>query len=140
MGETIDFLSFLVDETLKLQKGGEAELSSFEHKLSDYKMNYLKGEFIPQTQMLRFTTKFGVLDMPVNWSVFSVEAGSGDVVLSNDEDQDHLFAVMKNAWNPSLTKMLVTHADGFCYLVGMDATDEVHLPDLLTPIEWMKAA
>lgn len=140
MAETTDFLSFLVDETLKLQKSGEAGLSTFEHKLSDYKMNYLKGEFIPQTQMLRFITKFGVLDMPVNWSVFSVEAGSGDVVLTSEEDQDHLFEVMKMAWNPSLTKMLVTHADGFCYLVGLEAHDELHLKDLLAPIEWMKAA
>jgi hypothetical protein len=124
---------------LKLQKSGEAELSSFEHKLTDYKMNYLKGEFIPQTQMLRFHTHFGVLDMPVNWSVFSVEAGSGDVVLTEEEDHDHLFQVMKTAWNSSLTKMLVTHADGFCYIVGLEANDEMHLNDLLTPVEWLKA-
>lgn len=139
MAET-DFLTFLVDETLKLQKDGEATLSSFEHKLTDYKMNYLKGEFIPQTQMLRFITNFGVLDVPVNWSVFSAEAGSGDVVLTSEEDHDHLFAVIKEVWNPSITKMLVTHADGFCYLVGLEAHEEMHLHDLLTPIEWLKAA
>lgn len=135
-----DFLSFLVDETLKLQKSGGAELSSFEMKLSDYKMNFLKGEFIPQTQMLRFNSTFGVLDIPINWSMFSIEAGAGDTLLSNEEDADHLFEVLRLAWNPSFSKLLVTHADGFCYLVGLHAHEEVHLRDLLNPQELLKAA
>jgi hypothetical protein len=139
MAET-DFLSFLVDETLKLQKSGEAELSSFELKLTDYKLNFLKGEFIPQSQMLRFSAQFGVMDIPVNWSMFSIESGSGDVVLSQEEDKDHFFEVMKHAWNPSITKMLVTHADGFCYVVGLKAEEEWHLRDLLNPQELLQAA
>lgn len=138
MAET-DFLSFLVDETLKLQKSG-AELSSFETKLTDYKMNFLKGEFIPQTQMLRFNSSFGVLDIPINWSMFSIEAGAGDTLLSSEEDRDHLFQILKAVWNPSFSKMLVTHADGFCYLVGLEAHEEVHLHDLLTPMELLQAA
>ena len=64
MAET-DFLSFLVDETLKLQKSGESTLSSLEQKITDYKLSFLKGEFIPQSQVLRFKTKFGDLDIPL---------------------------------------------------------------------------
>jgi hypothetical protein len=67
-----DFVSFLVDETLKLQKSGEVELSSLELKLTDYGLDFLKGEFIPQTQILRFKTPFGNLDVPINWSIFSI--------------------------------------------------------------------
>jgi hypothetical protein len=135
-----DFLSFLVDETLKLQRNGEAQLSSLELKLSDYKLQFLKGEFIPQSQMLRFNTNFGVLDIPVNWSVFSVEAGSGDVVLSEKDDKDLLFKVLKDSWNSKFTRMLITHADGFCYVIGLEAHEEPHLHDLLSPQEWLKAA
>jgi hypothetical protein len=135
-----DFLSFLVDETLKLQRSGEIELSSFELKLNDYKLNFMKGEFVPQLQVLRFHTKFGVLDIPVNWSVFSIEAGSGDIVLSAEDDSDHIFEVVRSAWDPSFTKMLITHADGFCYLVGLKLHEEVHLRDLLNPQELLQAA
>lgn len=135
-----DFLSFLVDETLKLQKSGEIELSSFELKLTDYKLNFMKGEFIPQTQMLRFHSHFGVLDIPINWSVFSIDSGSGDVVLSSDEDKDHIFEVLTQAWDPSITRLLITHADGFCYLVGLKAHEQVHLHDLLNPQELLNAA
>lgn len=136
-----DFLSFLVDETLKLQQSGEGELSSLELKLNDYKLNFLKGEFIPQSQVLRFRTDFGVIDIPVNWSVFAIDHQAGeDVVLSQEHDKDHLFKVLKSVWNPSFTRMLVTHADGFCYLVGLQAGEEAHLHDLVNPQEWLKAA
>jgi hypothetical protein len=136
-----DFLSFLVDETLKLQQSGEAELSSLELKLKDYKLNFLKGEFIPQTQMLRFHTNFGVLDIPVNWSVFSIEApDSTDHVLDTENDPDCLLGVFQSAWNGDLQKMLITHADGFCYVVGLRAGEESHLHDLLNPQELLNAA
>ena len=136
-----DFLSFLVDETLKLHESGEGELSSLELKLKDYKLNYLKGEFIPQSQVLRFRTDFGVIDIPVNWSVFAVDSTQGDdIILSAEKDEDHLFKVLKSVWNPAFERMLVTHADGFCYLVGLQVGEELHLHDLLNPQEWLKAA
>ena len=50
-----DFVTFLVDETFKLQKTGEVELSRLELKLKDYDLNFLKGEFIPQIQILRYS-------------------------------------------------------------------------------------
>jgi hypothetical protein len=136
-----DFLSFLVDETLKLQKSGEVELSSLELKLSDYKLNFLKGEFIPQLQMIRFITSFGKIDIPVNWSIFALETGlNGDVVLSDEKDEDHLFKVLKSCWDQNFSKMLITHSDGFCYLVGLHADEEAHLHDLLNPQVWLKNA
>lgn len=138
MAET-DFLSFLVDETLKLQESGEAKLSSLELKLKDYDLSYFKGAFIPQSQVLRFKTDFGVIDVPVNWSVFSPYFTEG-VILSEEQDADHLFKIFKSVWSPAFTKILVTHADGFCYLVGLKAHEEVHLHDLLNPQEWLKAA
>lgn len=136
-----DFLSFLVDETLKLQQSGEAELSSLELKLNDYKLHFLKGEFIPQTQMLRFNSAFGILDIPVNWSSFSIEsAESNDHVLDKDNDPDHLLKVLKEVWHKDLQKLLITHADGFCYLVALSAGEESHLHDLLNPQELLNAA
>ncbi|WP_408098269.1 hypothetical protein ACJVC5_04975 [Peredibacter sp. HCB2-198] len=136
-----DFLTFLVDETLKLQKSGEVELSSLELKLTDYGLSYLKGEFLPQSQVLRFQSPFGLLDIPINWSVFSLESTSGkDVILSSDNDPDMLLAVLKTAWNSEHERMLIIHADGFCYIVGLKAGEELHLHDLQNPQEWLKAA
>jgi hypothetical protein len=136
-----DFVSFLVDETLKLQKSGEVELSSFERKLQDYRLDFLKGEFIPQAQTLRFDTPFGNIDVPVNWSVFSVEKPSNDYsILDDKNDADRFFYVIKSAWNKPLDKMLITHADGFCYLVGLKRGEDSHLHDLLNPQEWLKTA
>lgn len=133
MAET-DFLSFLVDETLKLQKSGEDELSCLELKLSDYKLNFIKGEFIPQLQMIRFITSFGKIDIPANWSIFAIDSSDAcDFVLSEDNDADHLFEVLKLNWNSNFSKILITHADGFCYLVGLCPSEEGHLHDLLTP-------
>lgn len=133
-----DFFNFLVDETLKLQEYGGQKLSSYEFKLTDYSLSYLKGEYIPQIQVLRFHSSFGELDIPVNWSFF--ESGSEDILLSLENDKDHFFEVLKAAWNPEFTKIFVTHADGFCYLVGLKKSDEVHLRDLQNPHEWLEVA
>jgi hypothetical protein len=135
-----DFLSFLVDETLRLQKSGESELSSYELKLNDYGLCFLKGGFIPQYQVLRFSTSFGVLDVPVNWSIFKVDSSSmEDHILSRENDDDHLMKIFKSAWMPSMEKLLVTHADGFCYIVGLKPGDDIHLHDLLNPQIILKA-
>lgn len=136
-----DFLSFLVDETLRLQKSGEVELSSLELKLNDYKLSFLKGEFIPLSQVLRFSTPFGILDIPVNWSVFSLEgAQSSDQLVTEEDDKDYLLKVMKTAWKPELNKLLITHADGFCYIVGLKAGEDYYIHDILNPQELLKAA
>ncbi len=129
-----DFLSLLVDETYHLQNSGEATLSSLELKLKDYNLAYFRGEFIPQTQMLRFYTTFGILDVPVNWSVFAMEKNQ-DAVLSAVNDKDNLFRTLKSSWNLKLSRLLITHADGFCYLVGLLAGEENHLHDILNPQE-----
>lgn len=136
-----DFVSFLVDETLKLQKSGEVELSSLELKLTDYGLDFLKGEFIPQTQILRFNTPFGNLDVPVNWSVFSIENSLAQFTLLDEKnDVDSFFMVIKMAWKQSIEKLLITHDDGFCYIVGLKAGEERHLHDLLNPQVWLKTA
>lgn len=137
-----DFLSFLVDETIKLQRSGEEKLSSLELKLKDYSISYFKGSFHPHTQLLRFQTQMGVLDIPVTWSAFNLEDSNiTDVILSEDNDPDLLFHVMKASWHQDMTKLLVTHADGFCYIVGLKAGEENHLHDILNPQELLiKAA
>lgn len=134
-----DFLSFLVNETLKLQKDGEVSLSSLERKLSDYGLAFFKGEFIPQSQMLRFQTPMGVLDVPVTWSIFSPDH-EGFSLLDESKDVDLFFTVLRNVWNPAIEKVLVTHADGFCYVVGLRAGEDTCLHDLLNPQEWLKSA
>jgi hypothetical protein len=136
-----DFVSFLLDETLKLQKSGEVKLSSLELKLSDYGLNFLKGEFIPQTQVLRFKAPFGNLDVPVNWSVFSVENSHAHYTLLDEKnDVDDFFFIIKSAWKKSIEKLLITHDDGFCYIIGLKEGEEAHLHDLLNPQEWLKSA
>ncbi len=140
MGEK-DFVTFLVDETLRLQKSGEVELSSLELKLKDYDLDFLKGEFIPQAQILRFNAQFGVLDIPVNWSVFSMENSLAEFTLMDEShDTDKFFTVIKKAWNNSLEKLLITHDHGFCYIVGLKMGEEHHLHDLVNPQEWLKSA
>lgn len=134
-----DFLSFLVDETLKLQKRGEEKLSSLELKLNDYGLTFWKGEFVPQMQVLRFNTPMGLLDVPMNWSVFSC-VGSDHRVLDKDNDMDNFFSVMKSSWKQPLEKVVIVHADGFCYLVGLNHDQVVHLHDLTNPQQWLKSA
>jgi hypothetical protein len=136
-----DFVSFLVDETLKLQKSGEVKLSSLELKLKDYGLNYFKGEFIPQAQILRFITPFGPLDVPVNWSIFSVENSLAQYTLLDEKnDVDSFFQVIKLAWNRPIEKLLITHDDGFCFIVGLNQGEESHLHDLINPQVWLKTA
>ncbi len=136
-----ELLGFLVDETLKLQKSGEIELSSLALKLHDYDLCYLKGEFIPQLQVLRFEAPFGIFDIPINWSVFdSSRVQDQDVILDKTNDGDHLFRVLQSCWDKDLKKMLVTHDAGFCYLIGLKAGEDAHLHDLLNPQELLKAA
>lgn len=134
-----DFLTFLVDETLKLQKRGEGKLSSLEQKLTDYGLNAWKGEFIPQAQVLRFRTPMGNLDVPMNWSVFSC-VGSDHRVLDKNNDMDNFFSVIKSSWKIPVEKVVIIHADGFCYMVGLTQDQEGHLHDLLNPQEWLKTA
>lgn len=131
------FLSFLVDETLKLQKSGEEKLSSLETKLTDYELNFWKGEFIPQAQVLRFLTNMGIMDVPMNWSVFSC-VGSDHRILDKENDIDSFFSVITSAWKLPLKKVVIIHADGFCYLVGLTHEQEGHLHDLINPQEWLK--
>jgi hypothetical protein len=136
-----DFVTFLLDETLKLHKSGEVQLSSLELKLNDYSLNFLKGEFIPQTQILRFATSFGDLDVPVNWSIFSVENSHAQYTLLDEKnDVDSFFLVIKMAWKQPIEKLLITHDDGFCYMIGLKQGEEVHLHDLVNPQEWLKSA
>ncbi len=134
-----DFLTFLVDETLQLQKRGEVKLSSLELKLNDYSLKFWKGVFIPPSQVLRFATPMGNMDVPMNWSVFSC-VGSDHRVLDHNNDMDNFFTVIKSAWQLPLEKLVIIHADGFCYLVGLTQDQECHLHDLLNPQEWLKTA
>ncbi len=134
-----DFLTFLVNETLELQKRGEDKLSSLEHKLNDYSLTFWKGEFIPQSQVLRFHTSAGILDVPMNWSVFSCD-GSDHRVLDKDNDMDNFFSVIKGTWQEPIVTVIIIHADGFCYLVGLTVEHQCHLHDLLNPQEWLKAS
>jgi hypothetical protein len=134
-------MTFLVDETLRLQKSGECELSGLELKLNDYGLNFLKGEFIPQSQILRFRSPVGNLDMPVNWSIFSMENPLVQyTILDAGNDVDNFFFVMKSVWTKQIEKILITHDDGFCYIVGLGVGEESHMHDLLSPQEWFKSA
>ena len=140
MAET-DFLSFLVDETLKLQKKGEIKLSSFELKLTDYKLDFLKGEFIPQTQMLRFKSLIGILDFPINWSLFGQQSTDrNDHLITTSNDPDHLLEILQINWSKTFQQILITHADGFCFIVGLKEGEEYYLHDLLNPQQLLKAA
>jgi hypothetical protein len=136
-----DFLSFLVDETLKLQKSGDKKLSTFELKLTDYGLEFLRGEFIPQLQVLRFISKLGKIDVPISWSLFSPESARQDYkILDSHNDYESFYAVIKAAWNPKMEKLLIIHADGFCYLVGLKVGEESYLHDLLHSDDLLKSA
>lgn len=135
-----DFLSLLLEETLNLPSKPGIDLSSLELKLKDYSLTYLRGFFIPQSQVLRFETPFGVLDFPTNWSSFTPYSHLNGVMLTADEDPDHLFKILQTNWDTKIQKLLITHADGYCYLIGLKVGEENHLHDLLNPQEWLKAA
>jgi hypothetical protein len=135
------FISFLVDETIKLQSSGEYRLSSLEQKLFDYDLKFMKGEFIPQTQVLRFEAECGLIDIPVNWSLFAMGPEPfQDVLLDEDNDPELFFQVMKSAWNFPFERMLISHADGFCYLIALKRGEEAHIHDLLNPQILLKTA
>ena len=71
--------------------------------------------------------------------MFSVENAQSDyTLLDPDTDQDCFFDVLKSAWGIPMEKLLITHADGFCYMVGLKSGDDTHLHDLLNPQEWLK--
>lgn len=135
-----DFISFLVNETLRLQTDERAHLSTLELKLKDYSLSYLRGFFIPQFRMLRFKTEMGTIDIPINWSVFSVGEHQEGIILDADDDKDALFMIFQKNWQPEMKKLLIAHADGYCYLVGLKVGEEVHLHDLLNPQEWLSVA
>lgn len=132
------FVAKLVDETLALQKRGQDSLSSLELKISDYGLNFMKGSFIPQSQVLRFQSSIGTFDVPMNWSIFNHSHEA--TVLSQDHDPDLFFQVIKAAWKLPLEQILVMHADGFCYLVGLKKNEASHLHDLMHPQRWLKTA
>ncbi len=135
-----DLISFLVNETLRLQKDERDHLSSLELKLKDYSLSYLRGFFIPQFQILRFKTELGAIDVPINWSVFSVSEHQEAIIIDADEDKDALFMIFQKNWQPEMKKLLITHADGYCYLIGLKEGEDVHLHDLLNPQEWLSVA
>lgn len=137
---TNDLVTFLVEETFKLQEQNTESISSLEAKILDYQLNYLKGFFIPQTQMLRFKTPFGEIDIPTNWSLFSIENSMVDYSLvSEHNDQDEFFHVIQSAWGLPLKSLVITHENGFCFLIGLKSGEEVHLRDLLNDQEWLTA-
>lgn len=135
-----DLISFLVNETLRLHKDDLDHLSSLELKLKDYSLSYLRGFFIPQFQILRFKTELGDIDVPINWSVFGVGEHQEGIVLDAEEDKDALFMIFQKNWQPEMKKLLITHADGYCYLIGLKEGEDVHLHDLLNPQEWLSVA
>jgi len=135
-----DLVTFLVEETLKLQETGNESISGLEAKIQDYQLHYLKGYFIPQTQMLRFDGPFGCIDIPTNWSLFSIENSMVDFsLISSQKDRDMFFSVIQKAWNIPIKSLVVTHENGFCFMIGLKSGDEVHLRDLLNSEEWLKA-
>lgn len=135
-----DLVTFLVEETFKLQEASDESISGLEAKIQDYHLNYLKGYFIPQTQMLRFNGPFGCIDIPTNWSHFSIENSLAEYTLMNDHnDADMFFKVIQNAWGIQLKSLVVTHENGFCFIIGLKSGEEVHLRDLLSSEEWLKA-
>lgn len=130
-----NFLNFLVDETFRIQEKSYNELWSLERKLVDYRINFLRGEFIPQIQLLRFQTPLGIIDIPVNWSCFALEQGQDYTHLRSDNDPERFLAILKSSWDKNLSSLLITHAQGYCYIIGLSEADERHLDDLINPQE-----
>lgn len=130
-----NFLNFLVDETLRHHRDDFHAFSDLERKLSDYGISFLRGEFIPQIHMLRFITPMGVIDIPTNWSSFSLEHGQGYCWVKSDTDGDGLLHILQQAWQPSMKSLLVTHSEGYCYIIGLKESDEYYLEDLVNPQE-----
>ncbi|HLW58052.1 MAG TPA: hypothetical protein VKY27_11725 [Bacteriovoracaceae bacterium] len=135
-----NFLNFLVDETFRIQESS-LQFCDLERKLKDFSIAFLRGEFIPQIQMLRFETPMGVLDVPITWSCFDLEQGEDYKWINTSNDQESLLKVMKKSWNPELKSLLIMQAQGYCYLIGLKECDEFYLKDLVNPQEiFIKAA
>lgn len=130
-----NFLSFLVDETFRLQSQNARTFCDLERKLTDYGISFLRGEFIPQIQMLRFNTPMGILDVPINWSSFALDEGRDYNWIKNGSDQEELLNVMKASWNPEMKSLLVMQAQGYCYIISLTESDEFYLKDLINPQE-----
>jgi len=129
-----NFLNFLVDEAFELH----SQVDSFcdlERKLSDYEILFLRGEFIPQIQMLRFRSHLGPIDIPINWSCFSLEQGQDYHWIKAGDPEEALLKVMTKKWNPEIKSLLIMQAEGYCYMIGLKETDEFYLKDLVNPQE-----
>jgi len=136
-----DFFSFLVDETLKLQDSKEINLASLELKLKDYKLDFIRGQFIPQIRMLRFKSQLGILDVPVNWKLFDFsDEETNFKILNQKNDSDSFFTVITKYWNKKFSNLLIINADGFCYVVGLKAGEENLLHDLVNNETLYRAA
>lgn len=130
-----NFLNFLVDETFRHNTATQQTLSDLERKITDYSISFLRGEFIPQIQMLRFATPMGRLDIPVNWSCFALDQGQDYCWVQTQNDVDGLLTIMKASWNSSIKSLLVTQSQGYCYIIGLKESDELYLQDLTNPQE-----
>lgn len=130
-----NFLNFLVDETFRLHESSVQNFCDLERKLKDYSISFMRGEFIPQIQMLRFSTPMGVLDVPVNWSCFNLEQGEEYKWITSTNDEESLLQVMQHSWDQHLKSLLIIQSQGYCYLVGLKESDEFYLQDLVNPQE-----
>lgn len=129
-----NFLSLLVDETLTLHDS-ILSFNDLERKLSDYSISYVRGEFIPQIQMLRFNTPMGLIDVPINWSCFALDQGKDYCWVTEKNDSENLLKVMRVSWDAKIKSLLVIQSQGYCYLVGLKEADEYYLRDLVNPQE-----
>lgn len=129
-----NLLNFLVEETYQLENN-HLTFSDLERKLYDFEISFLRGEFIPQIQMLRFHTPMGTIDVPVNWSCFALDQGREYHWITASNDEDNLLKVMKLSWDKELKSLLVLQSDGYCYLIGLKEADEYHFDDLINPQE-----
>lgn len=130
-----NFLDFLVDETFRSNTSAKQTLGDLERKLTDYSISFLRGEFIPQIQMLRFATPMGQLDIPVNWSCFALDQGQDYCWVQAQNDVDGLLAIMKASWKNTIKSLLITQSQGYCYIIGLKESDEFYLQDLTNPQE-----
>lgn len=124
-----NFLDFLVDETLQ-PHFPTSQHCDLERKLHDYGISYIKGEFIPQIQMLRFHTAIGLMDIPINWSYFTLDHGKDYTWLNESNDEEGLLFILKGQWKKSIKSLLITQAAGHCYIVALQESEEFYLQDL----------
>ncbi len=136
-----DFLSFLVNETYKLQSEGENRLHSMENKIQDSGLEFLKGEFIAPISVFRFKSHLGNIDVPVRWDLFDLnQVETGYRILDEQNDQQHFFSVIQAVWKIKVEKILMIQADGYIYLVGLKVGDDNFLRSLINNKEVFRAA